>query len=379
MPGAPALQSFDRLIPYVGQAFGMTAEELDGAFRPAVDADLPAVLELRRAVGGEVWWNDEAFVRWRYFERRAPDGTVPYWVFKHRGEILGACGLEPIVLAVDGDPVHAIRSMDIMVHPGVDGRGLGMFMNLVLFREFPIILVTGSNASSHQLLSRMFHHTLDLVFWKTLINSKEVVERLKAGPLSPAIAAGANVVLRVMRRRRRTPPPDGTEIRRLESFDEGVNALAARFEQPGRIIVRRSADYLTWRFIQNPRCRYRVFGAFAGGNLQGYVVTRLNVARPNPRREGEIVDWLSGGAADPASPLPALLTAAVDDLVGAGAGLVSCAAHGAEIEAAANTTGFRFREGQRIPFFVRAQSSSVHRRLSSAPGWFLTRGDLDVE
>jgi hypothetical protein len=380
MPGQPLVRSFENLIPYVSQAFGMTTEELEQAYRPAVESDLPRILALRRAVTPDMWWDDEAFVRWRYFGRRTADGTISYWVFEHRGELIGACGLEPVLLVVDGNPVHAVRSMDIMVRPDVDGRGLGTFMNLMLFRHFPVTLVTGSNASSHQLLSRMYHHTLDLVFWKTLIASREVIEqRLKAGPVSGVIAAGADVVLGVLRRGRRTPPPPGVEVRQISRFDAQVDALSQLFEQPGRIIVRRSAEYLNWRFVENSRCRYRIFGAFADDGLQGYVVTRLNLSRPNPRREGEIVDWLAQGAAGPKSALPALLTAAVEDLVSDGAGFVTCAAHGAEIEAAADSSGFRFREGQRIPFFVRASSSTLHRRLSSAPGWFLTRGDLDVE
>jgi hypothetical protein len=380
LAGPPLVRSFESLIPYVSQAFGLTTEQLERAYRPAIETDLPRILALRRAVTDDMWWDDEAFVRWRYFGRKTVDGAIPYWVFELDGAIIGACGLEPVVLVVDGNPVHAVRTLDIMVHPDVDGRGLGTFMNLVLFRQFPIIMVTGSNASSHQLLVRMFHHTLDLVFWKTLISSRLVIEqRLNAGPVSGAIAAGADLVLTVLRRRRQLPVPRGVVVRPISRFDSQVDALSHLFEQPGRIIVRRSAEYLNWRFIENPRCPYRVFGAFADGVLEGYVVTRLNLKRPNPRREGEIVDWLARRASGPNSSLPALLTAAVEDLVDARAGFVTCAAHGAEIEAAADSSGFRFREGQRIPFFVRASSSTLHRRLSSAPGWFLTRGDLDVE
>jgi hypothetical protein len=380
MPGQSLGRSFENLIPYVSQTFGMSEEQLEHAYRPALESDLPRILSLRRAVTQNMWWDDEAFVRWRYFGRRTVDGTVPYWVFELGGEIIGACGLEPVVLAVDGNPVHAVRTMDIMVRPDVDGRGLGTFMNLMLFRYFPVTLVTGSNASSHQLLLRMYHHTLDLVFWKTLITSREIIDqRLKVRPVSRVLAAGADLVLNVLRRTRRTTPPPGIKVREMSRFDHQVDGLSQHFEQPGRIIVRRSAEYLNWRFVENSRCRYRMFGAFSDGALEGYVVTRLNVNRPNLRREGEIVDWLARGAAGPKSPLPALLTAAVENLVGAGAGFVTCAAHGAEIEAAADSSGFRFREGQRIPFFVRASSSTLHRRLSSAPGWFLTRGDLDVE
>jgi hypothetical protein len=380
LPGQPVQRSFENLVPYVSQAFGLTPDELEGAYRPATESDLPRILALRRDVTRDMWWDDGAFVRWRYFGRRTSDGAIPYWVFELRGEIIGACGLEPVILVVDGNAVHAARTMDIMVRPDIEGRGLGTFMNLALFRQFPITLVTGSNRSSHELLSRMFHHTLDLVFWKTLITSRELVnERLSAGPLSGVITAGADLVLGILRRRHRTAPPTGLQIRPLARFDGDVDALSQSFEQPGRIIVRRNADYLNWRFIENPRCRYRVFGAFADGTLEGYMVTRFNVARPNPRREGEIVDWLARGAAAPDSPLPALVMAAVDDLASAGAGFVTCAAYGAEIEAAADANGFWFREGQRIPFFVRASSATLHKRLASAPGWFLTRGDLDVE
>ena len=51
-------------------------------------------------------------------------------------------------------------------------------------------LVTGSNASSHQLLTRMYHHTLDLVFWKTLIASREIVQQRLKAVTQDAVARG---------------------------------------------------------------------------------------------------------------------------------------------------------------------------------------------
>ena len=162
-------ESFERLIPYVGQALGLADDKLLAAFRPAIATDLPGILDLRRAVTPDMWWDDEAFVRWRYFRRMAPDGTVPYWVFENGGTVSGACGLEPVTLVIDGRPVSAVRTLDIMVHPAMDGRGLGAFMNLMLFRRFPIAIVTGCNDSSRNLISRMFQHTADLVFWKTVM------------------------------------------------------------------------------------------------------------------------------------------------------------------------------------------------------------------
>jgi len=367
-------------MPYVAQAVGMSPERLQGAFRPATETDLPGILALRRAAAREMWWDDARFVRWRYFDGRGP-GPTPYWVLERDGEIVGACGLEPVILVVDGEPTEAVRTLDIMVHPGLEGRGLGAFMNLVLFDRFPITIVTGSNPASHHLLTRMFHHTLDLVFWKALIESRGLIEtRLPLGPLAGVVAVGADAALALARRARRRKPRSGLDIRELTSFDQRATELALRVERPGRIMVRRDAEYLNWRFLRNPRCEYRAFGAFAGDRMAGYLVSRFNLARPNPRREGEVVDWLADDSHDDGlSPLDALLATALDTHVEAGAGLVTCAAYGAGIEAAARANGFRLRERQTIPFFVRAAQEDVHRRLSSGEGWFVTRGDLDVE
>jgi hypothetical protein len=169
-------------------------------------------------------------------------------------------------------------------------------------------------------------------------------------------------------------------IRELSRFDDRATELSLRCERPGRVVVRRSAAYLNWRFLTNPRCRYRAYGAFTGDRLDGYVVSRLNLARPNPQREGEIVDWMAAG--DPQDmhyPLPSLVAAGLQGLMEDGAGLVTCAAYGGDVERAAEANLFHLRDGQRIPFFVRASRPDVHERLASGGGWFLTRGDLDVE
>jgi hypothetical protein len=374
-------ESFDRLIPYVGRALGCTDEELLQQFRPAAPADVPGILALRRAVTPDMWWDDEAYIRWRYASRPAPDGRLPYWVFVSNGEVLGACGTEPVTLAIDGRSADAVRTLDIMVRPDLEGLGLGAFMNLVLFRKFAVTIVTGSNESSHRLLSRMFHHAADLVFWKALVASHDVIgERFHSGPLTGIMAAGVDLLRRVVSWRRDVRPAPGVHVAELFRFDERATALSARCELRGRVLVRRCAGYLNWRFVDNPRCRYVTFGAFKDDSLEAYVVARLNLARPNPRLEGEIVDWLAAGdLADRHANLRALIAAALDELARRGARLVTCAAHGTGVEAAAEANGFAFREGQHIPFFVRAASARVHERLACEPGWYLTRGDLDVE
>lgn len=370
------------LAPYVSQAVGMAPRDLDRAFRPARVGDLSAVLALRRAVLTNVWWNDESYMRWRYFDRATADaGRLPYWVFERDGEIIGACGLEPVTLAVDGLARDAVRTMDIMVAPSLNGSGLGAFMNVALFSRYPIVLASGTNEQSHHLVRRLFVHVGDLTSWKSLIASRAFVEsRLQSAALTEIVANGTDLLLTLDRLRRRTFSPQGIVIEPLQAFDGRADALCRACERPGRVMVRRHAAHLNWRFVQNPRCRYRAFGAFDGERLVGYVVVRLNLERANPRREGEIVDWLAAPdlGADRAL-LPALIQAGLQALVDDGAELVTCAAFDTSIQAAMNGNLFRARSAVGSSFYIHASEASVSARLSRPDGWFLTKGDFDVE
>ena len=377
----PVTQSFERLAPYIGRVLGLSDEELAGACRPARESEIDAILALRRSVLTSIWWNDEAFVRWRYFPGPVADGDVPYWVFVKRGEIVAACGLEPVTLVIDGMAKPAVRTLDIMVRPDLDGLGLGAFMNLALFRRFPIALVTGSNERSHSLLTRMFHHTADLRFWKLPLRARAVLDaKVNLGAAGALVALPVDAMLAVQRAISKPAVPSGITIRQMDRFDERVDALSKRYERAGRLIVRRSHPYLNWRFVRNPRCEYRILGAFAGDRLDGYLVTRFNRARPNARGEGDIVDWLTApdaGSGD--ALLTALMHSGVEHLRQQGAGIVTCAVASPDPSAAIEAAGFRARPAERLPYFVRASDPAVHERLTIGRDWFITRGDFDVE
>jgi hypothetical protein len=350
------------------------------ACRPARESELLQILALRRRVNPTMWWDDERFVTWRYFSRTTEAGEVPYWVFVRENEVLAGCGLEPVTIVVDGSPMSAVRSLDIMVRPDLDGLGLGALLNMALFRHFAVVLVTGSNERSHALLMRMFQHVTDLRFWKAPLRARAVVDgKASLGVATPIVAAPIDLLLSLRRSIARVAPPPGVTVERMARFDARVADLSRRCERKGRLIVRRSHEYLNWRFVNNPRCAYQVFGAFVGTRLDGYVVTRFNCARPNPRRVAEVVDWLAPAESEAVpSVLPALVQAGVDALHEAGAGIVTCAAATTEGRAL-ETIGFRFRAAERIPFFVKAADPSLHGRLSMGDDWFLTRLDYDVE
>lgn len=381
--GAAQSLSLERLAPYVGRALGMTATDVIEGFRPAVPDDLPAMLDLRRAVAaGGLWWDDERFLRWRYFEATPGTGRGPYWVFERGGQLLGGVGLEPVTLVVDGVPHAAVRSLDIMVHPAVDGLGIGALMNLLLFTRHPLILVMGTSERSRSLIGRMFAEVTALGVSKLVLRSRPVLEGRLESDLAVAVAAPIVDALLALRRwtTRRVAARD-LQVAHLAVFDDDVTALASRGERSGRIIVRRTAGYLNWRFVGNPRCTHAIFGAFCRGRLAGYLVTRFNTARPNPRGEAEIVDWLvdDGATQEEAEVvMAALLQAGVDHLRARGASIVRQLASDPESHRLARRHGFVPRPDERLPFFVHAGDPGLYERLAASQ-WYLTGCDFDVD
>jgi hypothetical protein len=69
----------------------------------------------------------------------------------------------------------------------------------------------------------------------------------------------------------------------------------------------------------------------------------------------------------------------VDQLIHDGAHVVRCLAFGTGVAPLMHVVGFRLRPEEQLPFFVRAGSTSLHKRLASSDGWFLTGCDFDVE
>jgi hypothetical protein len=253
-------------------------------------------------------------------------------------------------------------------------------MNLVLLSRFPITTVTGSNSRSHRLISRTWRHILDLRARKTVVKTASYVERFVPRPVARLLAPVCDAALaanRGIRRRRRS---SAMTIRELSRFDDSADRLSHDCETTGRIIVRRTAGYLNWRFARNPRCRYRLLGGFFNGRLVGYVVFRLNLARGNPEHQGEIVDWLalpvSGIGFD---PLPRLIGAAIERLARDGAHVVACLSSDGVAKEALTANQLIERPTERLPFFVHADAPTLETRLEQAGDWYLTGGDFDVE
>ncbi len=337
------------------------------------------MLALRaRVLARELTWDDEAFLRWRYFSEpaaAAPDNRL-FLVRGKEGEVLGSLGIEPQRLHLNGEVIPAARFMDIMVDPRVHGMGLGAWMNLALQDRNDVGLAIGATNDSYNLVRRVFQPLPERHSWKLLVRSHDFLARRTPRLAEvPGIARGADALLGAGRIALALGFSIGLEIDRLHGLGREEGAIAdmdRSMARSGFTFSQRTAGYLAWRYLANPRRRYQIWGARRRGKLVGLLVSRSVAER------GELVDWM-WDADQPESErirvLCALFASAIDHLARQGAVTVWLRTLGSPGEAAASRVGMRQRQERDTVAFA-AREPGRARELGQAR-WFLTLGDSD--
>jgi hypothetical protein len=296
-PGGPTMKanapSFAKTTTLVARALGLTSPQLHESFRPATLADLPGVLELRRRVIGEnLTWDDSRYLQWRYDFEGRPDGHGSCLIVASGGKMHGMIGAEKIRLAVGHETLDALSLMDIMVQPELDGSGLGIWLNMAVFEQHPVVIEIGANPNSLGLINRLFHRLPDRkVYVAPLSFSRFLANRLHISPVANVLALPANAAAVLWRALSFRPKPSRWYFHDIARFDASVERLFAERWAPEEVTLVRSSNYLNWRLFRNPRATYKVFGAWENGDLVCYAAYQSSL-RPDGLRSVSLVDWL---------------------------------------------------------------------------------------
>jgi len=377
--------TLDRLGPYLAKSLGLSEEAMLGCFRPATRGDFEQVVALRRTLFTRTpRWNDNAYLRWRYdFSDDQSPVVNRFWIFKRGDEVLGGVGLERVSLVVDGEVMTAHKSMDIVVVPAIDGKGLGAWMNLALMERYPVILVVGSNQNSHKMLTRLFCELPGLQVWKLPISVRGTLKRrFRLGPLAAPLAFPVDLALKLRRKSKPVQCPSGIELQELTAVPADVDSYS-KDSTRGSILVDRTAEYLTWRFFENPRRDYRLLGLYEKGALMGYSVYRVYRSEENDQIEAGILDWFTTEglcSADGEKPKYGLilLRETVEHLVRKGACMIHVSASDEYSRKVLGGLEFR-RRPEGSPLFVYCSQPELRNRLLDGESWFLTEGDEDTD
>jgi hypothetical protein len=215
--------------------------------RPYVPADLPAVLASWQAAFG----NPVAPALWRWKYHDAPLGHQILLCVHESGEVAALYGGVPFAADWRGQRLRITQLMDVFSHPAhrrqLGGRG-GLYVRTAL-RYFAQFGGPDGAALMYGLPGERA--------------SRLGVHRLGYRPLPGGVAYLVADTAALARLRCR---PFAGRLSRVANEDlHGLDRLADRCPL-GRLQARRDADFIRWRFLHHPACRYQVlrYGPFAG-------------------------------------------------------------------------------------------------------------------
>lgn len=177
--------------------------------------------------------------------------------------------------------------------------------------------------------------------------------------------------------------PQGVELRALTRFEPwaaDLDAIGAALRERFPLVLERDAAFLDWRFVDTPSKVHRMFGAFRGGHLVGYVVVQ-----PPSEWGPEGVGFLVDLAALEEDLVEGLVGAGLDALGELGASVVEAwSVDGSWWADRLDRAGFRAARPENHLYVYHFVLTPEHP-LASAPAlgdastWYLTDGDRDDE
>jgi GNAT superfamily N-acetyltransferase len=337
--------------------------------RPLTEADTPAVLELLTAslAGGPTGTRSAEFFDWKH--RRNPFGQSPGLVAEDAdGRLAGVRLFLRWQWRSGGRVIPAVRPVDTATHP--DFRGRGIFRDLTL-----------------RLLEEVAADT-ELVF--NTPNGSSLPGYLKMGwrevgrvPIAIRVARPTAFALGVRaalaRRSAGAPRPVACPLERAADWFAGpctglaelLRERAAADVTDTRLAVRRTPEFLRWRYGDAPGLDYRVLTCHRGGELSGLAVGR-------PRRRGPLTEFTLADVivrpGDRGSAARLLRTAAAQS------GCDHVAGHpaaGTEAAAAALRSGYLTAPRTGMVLAARTPAGPLPADRSTAD-WRFALGDLEV-
>lgn len=266
--------------------------------RPATKQDAPAIVDLLTTIFGN--WGDLDTWSWKY-ENTPATFQLNSSVAEVDGRLVGHYGIIPLDISHRGKAIRGAQAVDAAVLP--EYRRQGMMSMLAKY-----VLDEASDAQVHFIYAFPGLYSLNLnkrigfqpvlfipEMVRVLDTKRYLIERLRSFPQdvqafwhwrykgnwSPNILARltnfrstilwAFSWLSAPIRHHHVPIRD-FDVHRLTTFDASFDRFCQ--SDPALRLVK-SADYLTWRYLQHPDQKYLSWGAYHSDELVGYLVMKI--------------------------------------------------------------------------------------------------------
>ena len=291
------------------------------------------------------------------------------YIAENGEQIVASVAAMPFELIVERKPLKCAWVFNAVVAEAYRRQGIMSELTKSVAAEFDGAGVLHTNRTSAGVLRSLGWVELGHVSRYAYLTSvsKYVSRRLPSGlrPVGWLWQWARHIRQRVAQRNWESV--NGVDVREIEQFESQYDIGNVQYRIP--CMPKRTAARLNWRFIDRPRAKYKVIGAFKDGCSLGWMVIAGCVVRGV--RRGHIIDFLF----DPACPSVGtyLLTYALQVFERAEVEVVDCSASYAPYVRLLQQLGFVKREAD---FDVFVTPNLGKHRLCD---WHLTRGNANMD
>jgi len=343
------------------------------------DAELDELQVFQRRVYGDASpVLDPERARWLFGRNPAVSpGELAIWIARHNGAIVGTHASIPVRLELGDQECQAQSGVDVLADPAWRGKGVMDPLVAAVVAGYRVWCLLGMTEEGYRFALRLGSVPLGTVpVYAHLIEPQAVLSEaaLSRPWLRAAIpftwVAGALGGLASQLR------GIGADPVAIDAFDERADAIWRDASPSYRLITRRDATWLRWRFDDGPyRDRFRRWYVVRGKRTVGYFVLRLR------RWHGEaaytVVDYLCAPRDLGALFACAVRVAQRDDVAA-----LLCPTLNPFAGARLRSVGFlRLRQASRvIRFAAWCEADDPARYLVvDRESWFITAANSDVD
>lgn len=355
------------------------------------DEEIEKALDLVHHEYGDIELGDRGFFSWQAFGNPAGNAIITTSKKEADERIFGLYEVSPIRVQVENQEILGSIAINLVVHP--DARRQGLFTRLAerayqFCPERGIAFTYGfpNPAALPGHTKRL--NSPDIGEVPLLLKAIDVRSILRGRGLGPILSSMGTALYKLFllgkvpfSRRNRFFSSD-IEIQEISKFDSKFDDFWRSVKSRYPIWVVRDSSFLNWRYREIPIRKYEVFAAFARGEMQAYLVTRIMDFQG--MRCGMLVDFVIGQYEQSRACGLQLIQHALKLFENESVQLAGCLVqpHADEYELL-KLAGFikcpkRFLP-QSFPVIMRVHEN--HKQLASVyemRKWFFTMGDYDV-
>jgi hypothetical protein len=354
--------------------------------------NLPEIIEMTREYYGDSWISDTGYLKWQYEANPAGPAIIQLARDVETDQLAGQYVVIPMRFKAFNKTVNGILSLNTLTRQIYTGQGVFTGLAKAIYQacaeQGPEFCYGFPNPNSYPGFTRKLGFT-DLGCVPLLLrplNTKALVTR-KFGSLLGSLAFPFQLFYKVKDRSN-----DNYEVYPLTAFNlSDMNAFWAKVQDKYPIMGIRDADYIRWRYFENPYRDYQIYGIHKknSSELIGYIVGRCTEVEG--MSSGMIVDFL----VDPSHPAAGkylinrlLRFFVANNMDLAGSLMLPYTEESCILKANGFFTCPKALEPQPFPVIYRRLSSKREEEGNYGEGnqnpflqldhWFLTMGDYDA-